>query len=378
VVKPHVCHVFPAFGNGGPEVRTAIIINATADRFRHTVLSISGERSGEPRLRPDGGTRFECVPRRAAWGAYPRVLARMLRDLRPDLVLTYGWGGVDAILASRMCGLRRIIHAEDGFLPDEAARQKWHRLLIRRILLRAASRVVFPSRTLMGIAERLWRLPQGKLQYVPNGVDASRFSPGTLAERTAARRRFGWCEDDVVIGTVGHLRAEKNHARLIRAFSQLAADRRCTLLIVGDGNLRQDLERQVHALGLADRVVFTGIVLDPLDCYRAMDLLALSSDTEQMPFAVLEAMSTGLPIVSTAVGDVPHMVVAENRPFVTPLGDEPAYMRALSTLVHGTEERMALGRLNRSRCVATYDVGAMIDAYRDLYTQVIGRTLEPS
>src|SRR2546426_12172265 len=105
-VRPHLCHVFPAFGNGGPEVRTAIVINETADRFRHTILSISGDISGAHRIHADGSV-LDRVPSTSGFGAYLRVLARTLRKLRPDLLMTYGWGGVDAIVVARLCGLGR-------------------------------------------------------------------------------------------------------------------------------------------------------------------------------------------------------------------------------------------------------------------------------
>src|SRR5205823_14694090 len=131
--------------------RTAMVINATADRFRHTVVSISGDTCGAHRMHANGGASLEVMPRPKVWGGYPRLLAGTLEKLRPDLLITYGWGGVDAILAGRLCGLRRIIHAEDGFLPDEVDQQKRRRLIARQVLLRAASRVVVPSHTLVGI-----------------------------------------------------------------------------------------------------------------------------------------------------------------------------------------------------------------------------------
>ena len=370
-MRPHLCHVFPAFAHGGPEVRTALVVNATADRFRHTILSINGDLSGQSRIRANGEVRLEPVGRPGAWGGYCRVLRRTLHGLRPDVVLTYGWGGIDAILAGRLCGIRRIIHTEDGFLPDEAHRQKWRRLAARQLLLRAAALVVCPSQTLVGIAARLWRLPRRKVCYLPNGVDVSHFSPGTPDERAAARRRFGCTEAEIVVGTVGHLRAEKNQARLIRAFSHLPGHVPAKLLLVGDGDLRAALTRQVHDLGLAGRVIFAGIVPDPVDCYRAMDLFALSSDTEQMPLAVLEAMGVGLPVLSTAVGDVREMVSARNRTQVTPLGDDEAYARALAVLAQSLDERVALGRMNRSRCVEHYDLRAMVERYRELYEEVL-------
>ena len=372
VVKPHLCHVFPVFGNGGPEVRTALVINATTDRFRHTILSISGDTSGGHRIYAKGSTRLEAVPKPGAWGGYPRVLARTLRGLRPDLLITYGWGGVDAILAGRLCGLRRIIHGEDGFLPDEAHGQKARRLIARQVLLRTASCVVVPSQTLVEIAGRLWRLPHRKIHYVPNGVDPLRFSAGSPSDRSAARNRFGFSDTDVVVGTVGHLRPEKNYARLIRAFSQLPDHLHGKLILVGDGDLRAELVRQVHDLGLAGRVVFAGVVPDPVECYRAMDLFALSSDTEQMPIVILEAMAAGLAVLSTDVGDVRGMVSAENQPYVLPRGDDRAYARALATLAQGSEERMNLGRMNRSRCVGMYDLRVMVDRYQDLYSEVMG------
>jgi len=286
--------------------------------------------------------------------------------------MTYGWGGVDAIVIGRLCGLRRIIHGEDGFLPDEAHRQKPQRLLARRLALRRASRVIVPSRTLVDIAERLWRLPARKTCYVPNGVDASRFSPPTAEDRSAARRTFGFQDSDVVIGTVGHIRPEKNYARLVEAFAKLPSDRRPRLLVVGDGNLRPALDRRVSDLGLSANVKFVGVVANPAECYRAMDLFALSSDTEQMPLVVLEAMGTGLPVLSTDVGDVREMVADANRRHVTPLGDDDAYARGLAVLTQDAGERSRLGRMNRSRCLDQYDLRIMIDRYRTLYWDVLG------
>jgi L-malate glycosyltransferase len=367
---PHLCHVFPSFGNGGPEVRTAIVINATADVFRHTILSISGEMSGAHRIHAHDSA-IEPVPRASGWATYAHVLARTLRTLQPDLLMTYGWGGVDAIIVGRWCGLHRVIHGEDGFLPDEARQQKLHRLMARRVAMRAASLVIVPSRTLVGIADRQWRLPRQKTCYVPNGVDAVRFSPPTAEQRAVARRRFGFQEQDVVIGTVGHIRPEKNYARLVDAFGKLANARRTRLLIVGDGSLKSALIEQIATLGLSERVVFAGVVTDPVECYRAMDLFALSSDTEQMPLVVLEAMSTGLAVLSTDVGDVREMVSAENASYVTCLGDDDAFVQALTTLTDNTQQRARLGQANRSRCLNEYDVRIMVDRYRALYCAVL-------
>ena len=366
-MKPHLCHVFPAFGHGGPEVRTAMLISASAGEFRHTVVSLNGELSGQSRVTNQEDVRFLDA---AKEGRSPglRAISRLLGEVRPDLTLTYGWGGTDAIAAARLAGLRKIIHGEDGFLPDEAGGQKFKRVLARRVLMRFAGCVVCPSRNLVGIARKVWWLPERKIVYLPNGVDTRRFTPGSAP---VLRERLGFRPGEVVVGTVGHLRAEKNQGRLLEAFAATCRDRPAKLLLMGDGPLREDLAQRVQQLGLHGRVVFTGVVKDPAEHYRAMDVFALSSDTEQMPLALLEAMASGLPAVSTAVGDVADMVSAANRPQVRPLGQEKEYAAAVRELVDGAELRLQLGRENRQRCVEVYDQGSSAEAYFRLYRAVL-------
>lgn len=375
-MRPRLCHVFPAFATGGPEVRTALLIDASSDLFEHTVVSLNGDLSGRSRIHAEN-VSFAAAPARRRF-SFPSALARMLRDLRPDLVLTYGWGGIDAIAAARWSGFRRLIHGEDGFLPDEAQRQKFRRVMARRLLLRAPAYLVCPSHNLVRIATQTWWLPPRKVRLIPNGVDADRFAPASAEEISAARRRLGCKPEEIVIGTVGHLRSEKNQARLLRIFAALACQRPARLLLVGDGVLRPSLTQQAKEMGLADRVIFTGIALDPVDFYRAMDVFALSSDTEQMPIAVLEAMGMGLPVVSTDVGDVRRMVSDANRAYVVPLSREDLYADCLARLLDDAAARSALGAANRAKCLHDYSLTGMIQTYRELYGEILAATYPSS
>jgi len=299
------------------------------------------------------------------------TLRRLFKRLHPNLVLTYGWGGTDAAAVARISGFRRVIHTEDGFLPDESQKQKFKRVLVRRLLLRMPARIVVPSRTLWRIATGIWWLPLRRVCFVPNGIDTERFSPPSPETIQAARRRLGCLPDELVIGTVGHLREEKNQFRLLKAFAALVAQRPARLLILGDGPLRSPLVRRTQELGLADHVVFTGVVSDTAAHYPAMDALAMSSDTEQMPLAVLEAMGMGLPVVSTDVGDVKEMISDENRRWVTWLGDDEAYAQALIDLANNPSDRSIFGRANREKCVRDFNYGGMMKSYLDLYREVL-------
>ena len=129
------------------------------------------------------------------------------------------------------------------------------------------------------------------------------------------------------------LRPEKNLARLLRAFAATGTSPPSRLVIVGDGSERASLERQAIELGLAGRVTFTGFLAHPELAFRELDVYALTSDTEQMPLGMVEAMAAGLPVIATEVGDVRDLLPAEQAAFVVPKTDEKLLAQRLGELL---------------------------------------------
>jgi glycosyltransferase involved in cell wall biosynthesis len=364
-MTPHLVHVFPAFAGGGPEVRTADVINRSANAFRHTILSLNQDVSGQTMLLDTYQIRCLPVRDRALTG-----LARLLRQLRPDLVLTYGWGGTDAIAAARLSGISRVLHMEDGFLDDEVRRQKLPRQLVRRVLFKAARCLVVPSRTLWAIARQTWKVAERRLRYIPNGIDTDRFQPANATCRRQQRATLGLPADAIVVGTVGALRPEKNQLRLVRAFKQVARDApRAHLLVVGDGPLRQPMQHELQNQGLSERATFCGRVSDPERFYQAMDVFALPSDTEQMSLALLEAMASGLPVVGTDVGDTKSVVDVLNRPCIVPPNGDDSFADALQTMLADDQLRTRLSTANRRRALEEYSFDRMLRDYVALYEE---------
>jgi glycosyltransferase involved in cell wall biosynthesis len=349
---PLVAHVFPTFAVGGAQVRFAAIANHFGPNFRHLVVSLDGNLACRERLNP--GLEVAFPPVAAAKNA---MLAnawryrRLLLAWKPDVLVTYNWGAIEFALAN-IFPVCRHLHVVDGFGPEEQTIQIPRRVLMRRLAL-SRTPVILPSRNLVRIASDIWRLPPTVVRYVPNGIDLARFATD------AARREAGV----PVIGVVAALREEKNIARLIRAFARVPSGR---LVIVGDGPKRPSLEALAGLLGIEDRVQFAGHHQDPAAFYAQFDIFALSSDTEQMPLSVIEAMASGLPVASTAVGDVPLMVADENAPFITPL-DDGALAGALTTLVGDRERRQRIGLANLVKARRDFDQTAMFDAHGALW-----------
>src|SRR5262249_47268159 len=130
------------------------------------------------------------------------------------------------------------------------------------------------------------------------------------------------------------------------------------LVIIGDGAERAALESQASQLGIADSVLFAGYVPDPVAAYRAMDLFALSPDTEQMPFSLMEAMATGLAVVSTDVGDVRRMLAPENVPYLAEI-DEASLAAMLRPPLEQATVRAQLGVANRLKAERVNNENAM-------------------
>ncbi|MEW6072671.1 MAG: glycosyltransferase [Planctomycetota bacterium] len=356
-------HVFATFVPGGPQVRTARLIAGLGPRWRHEILAMDGRVEAAALLAPEAGALLLPSLSRRGTVASVWALRALLRARKPDLVLTYNWGAIEAVAAARLAGRLPLLHHEDGFLPDELAGFKRRRILARRVLLRSARGVLVPSQRLQAIATGLWRVPAARVRWIPNGIALAGFSAG--ARDLALRRELGIPADALVVGGVGHLRAEKNPVRLVEALAAMRAG--AHLLLVGDGPERGAVEARCAARGLSGRVHLAGHRAAPAPCYAAMDVFALPSDTEQMPVALLEAMASGLPVAATDVGDVRVILPPAQAEFVVPLAGAATAGRlaaALDRLAAGADLRRHLGAENRARVAERYTEAAMLAAHR--------------
>ncbi len=363
-MAPVLLHVFPTLAVGGQQTRFATVVNQFGEAFRHRLVSLDGQDAATALLHPG----LDCAVLPApAYSANPigrlRRIAAATARAGADLLITYNWGAIEWAIVNRIRFRRPHIHLEDGFGPDEADRQKMRRVLTRRFTL-AQSTVVVPSRNLAEIARTHWRLAPARVVYVPNGIDPLRFDGIAASGAPFFERHTGEC----VIGSFSPLRQEKNLARLLETFAEVVAvsSDPIRLVICGDGPERESLGELAQRLGVAGRVTFTGHVPKPEAVMGAFDLFAMTSDTEQMPYAVIEAMAARLPVLATAVGDIATMVSEENRPFIVARDDQRRLVAALERLCGDQGLRRRLGQTNRVRIEQSFCIAPMVDAFHQI------------
>lgn len=347
---PLLLSVFPTFAVGGAQIRFTTLANRFGSRWRHAVIALDGRTEARDRLEPGIAVEFPRVEvRKGDVIGNVRRFRAALKGLAPRVLLTHNFGSIEWAIANRPT-LTRQIHVEDGFGPEERERQLPRRVWLRRVFLRGRT-VALPSQTLLRIASETWRLDRRRLRYVPNGIDLARFA--------GPAGRAPWPGEGAVVGTVAALRPEKNIARLIRAFHLAARAVPARLVLIGDGPERAGLERLAGELGLTGRVFFTGHVPQPAALLKALDVFALSSDTEQMPISLLEAMASGLPTAATDVGDIRAMLPDVAHKFVTPC-DDGALGAALAELLASPGLRAALGEASRAKAQQEYSQDKMV------------------
>lgn len=371
-------HLHSGFEAGGKELRCAQLINAFGYTVAHSIVSGVPDAYGAMSA-IDASIAATCLRDFPALTGRPTLarLKRLALAMRGyDLVLSYNWGAMDAVLAhtlfSQPYGLPPLVHHEDGFNHDEAGKLKWTRNWFRRVALGRSAGLIVPSLQLERIAREVWQQPDWRVRRIANGIDTSAYGrkvrPDALP-RVVKRPGEKW------LGTLAGLRPVKNLPRLVEALAALPEE--WQLVIAGEGPERETILATARRLDLAHRVHLAGFVAEPAKATGLFDLFALSSDSEQFPISVVEAMASGLAVVSTDVGDVEAMLAPENRPYVVQGSNPGALGAALAELAGNLKLRESIGRANRRKARSEYDQSAMIAAYRAVYAAAMRRESFP-
>lgn len=352
-----IAQVVLSLGMGGQERLVVRIAQALAERGHdaHVVtLTPGGALRGELRSLP-----VHDVPKRD--GFDPSLYAKLfglLRSIRPDVVHTHNAAPlVYAAPAARLARVRSVVHTKHGNFTYPAKT-----LRLARVASRVVDHFVAVSAETAIAAETNERPPASRLAVIENGIPLGAFCPDPIA-RDAVRDELGIPRDARVVGTVGRLVPEKDFPLLVRAMEpRLAPGVR--LVIVGEGVARPEIEKAVSQLPASKRsfVTLTGARHDVPKVLCAFDVFASSSRTEGLPLALPEAMTSGLPLVATAVGGVPGIVPKETGVLV-PHGDAAVLGEAIAGLLSDAPRRAQMGSAGRAYAIGRFAEERMLDEY---------------
>jgi len=334
-------------------------------RFEHVVLTIRALGENAARLHRER-VRVICLEKQEkGLPVQTHLLARQIREIQPHVVHSRNWGTIEAVVAAWWVRSAAIVHSEHGLESDVNITEPWRRRRFRRLAYTLADRVIAVSHQLKDFHTKRTGFPAHRVSVIHNGVDGRRYYPDAET-RASVRRELGVRPGQFCIGSVGNLSPVKDHMTLLRAVESLPGDWR--LFIVGKGPQLSNLQAFKDSRPTwKDRVSFLGGSDRVTQLLNALDVYVLPSISEGIANSLLEAMATGLPVVATASGGNPEVVVDGVSGTLFPVGDSACLSDQLSALRASEELRLALGRRALQRVRESFSIESMVRSYGEMY-----------
>jgi glycosyltransferase involved in cell wall biosynthesis len=362
-----ILHIIDTTGPGGAEtVFIDLITHLPREKYRSIVV-IRGKGWVYEELCRRGITPVLLDAKGSFNWRYLKALVSLIKSEKVDLIQSHLLG---SNVYSALAGLvsRKPVVATFHGAVDVAAQERFLSIKFAAINCGAAAIVAVSKDLRDNIAKRT-SLRADKIRVIYNGIDTSDFQ---RKKSDDIRRKFGWSDTDVIIGSLGNIRPAKAYDVLLETASLLKDnDRRYRFVIAGHykGGLYQQLLEQKASLGLDDQVHFLGFNDDPASFLSNLDLFLLSSDSEGFSIATIQAMAAGLPVTATRSGGPEEIISAGETGCLVATRQPQEMADAIKELVSDTALSGRLAQAGQQHAIATFDIQNMVSAYETIYRE---------
>ncbi len=374
----NILHLVHSYGVGGAEKVVHYLCKHTPKNYRHTVCSFlkpEGLQSSWYKETPGEIVFLEKKPGNDI-GAVLR-LSKIIKERDIHIVHAQGWATyVEGFLATRMAtGVsRKFIYAFHGKTMDDVINGiPFRRRVMQRIISRFDDAIVAPSEHMANDYASEMQIPRSLIRVIYNGIDLKCYS----GNRGSVRKNMGIKDNAFVVGYVGRLDPVKNLDVLLKAFkrsleiSPLSENSdMATLLVVGDGPELLRLKDFSKRLDIDNKIIFTGMRPDVGSCLSAMDVFVQPSFYEGHSNTILEAMASGLPVISTLVGGTPEIITHGETGFLFQPSDMEKIAVTIGLLYQNPDIRMKTAENGRLKVRAMFSVENMVKKYIALFDEL--------
>ncbi len=351
--------------NDGALFESTLVTGTTA-QHEGDMLDLARARSVEPVVLPALGREISPLDDLVSLAH----MVKLVRDLRPDIVHTHmAKAGTVGRLAAKICSVPLVVHTYHGNVFHSYFSPTRTRifLTIERALGLATNRIIVVGDSQRDEIARYGVAPLHKLTTIRLGLELDQFLDAER-HRGELRRELGIDAGTPLVGIVGRLVPIKAPEILLQAAINVRNSLpTAQFLVVGDGERRQELETLVDHLGLRASVRFLGWRRDLVRVYADLDVVALSSLNEGSPVVLIEALASARPVVATAVGGVPEVVLHGETGLTVPVSDVAALGGAVLTLLRDRPLADRLGKAGRRHVYPRYDSSRLVEDVRQLY-----------
>ncbi len=291
-------------------------------------------------------------------------LVRMIKQQNIHLIHAHDLSCLAyAVVAGKLTGIKVIMTEHSRHYIDNALKRR----VEKRVLMTGVSRLIEVSSELKQASISKDLIPEQKITVIENGVDMDLFRS---APRVQLHEELGLSHEQKLILTVGRLEKIKGQQYIVKAMELLSQKvKNLHLILVGDGGNRPALETQVRLAGLGESVHFMDVRNDIPGLMAASDLLVIPSESEGLPFVLLEAMAAGLPVVATAVGQIPDILGNDKRGVLVPPKAPQALAAAMDKILK-TDVHVFTDKA-QAHVAAHYSEAIMLKRYEAIYRSIL-------
>jgi len=363
----HIARIITWLPRGGIERRlVALLPRLNRSPFRVSLVCIRERGPLADELR-QAGVAVSVVPLRSRLDPRGlRALSHWMHEQKVDLVHSHMYrSNVPATIAARRAGVRHVLCQVHNIDTWETRRQ---RMLDRWLMRWRAAMLAVSNDVKHDIVARLG-CPPGQVRVLYNGIDINEY--GSVRPNPQLRHALGIPESNKLVVVLARLVEQKKHTRLLQALETIRNELPpASVLFVGDGKLRGELEREVETRHLGDMVSFTGHRNDIPQILSLSDLSVLTSDREGFSNTIIESLAAGVPVLATDVGGNSEAIVDGECGFVVQPDDLAGLTRALKTVLGDDSLRHKMSQSARMRA-QHFSLENMLDETRRLYLELL-------
>ncbi len=362
-IKIKVVHVIPTLRFGGAERLLADIAKYhDRSRFAMVVITVVALGPFEHVIR-DAGVKVIHMPNMGDFGFRLTIkLWRAFRKARPDIVHTHLFGAdVWGKIAAFFARVPVIVSTEHNTWFDESSFKHF----LKRWVAKISDRIIVISRAVAEYATTVEKVNPKKIVVIPNRIELSRFAQISRLSLVDAPH--------VKLLSVGRLEEQKGFDVLLSALSAIR-DLPWTLTIVGNGSLLSILEDRIRLLGLVNKVQLYGTTDEMPELYAQHDVFVLASRWEGLGLVIMEAMSTGMPVIATRVGGIPELIEHGRTGYLVSSEDSEALAQMVQFVIERRSDAQVVGQNARTHAHEHFAIEDMVRAYEQLYFDLLLRS----
>jgi len=372
----HVMHITYDMRIGGTEMVIKNIIDGLTDipeqdktsiEFKMSVLCIESPLGPFSKELKQNGVEFFELNRQLGFDSnLIKKIRQTIKNNQVDIIHCHQYTPwVYGVIAAAFTKTKVIFTEHGRFYPDSST---WKRKLINPILNLFTDQVTAISKATKQALIEFENIPNKSIDVVYNGITPLEVIQSDVEK---LRKELSIPKNHIIVGTIARFDPIKNHTMMLKAFAfVLKQQPETTLIIVGDGEERNNIETCINSLNITNNVILTGYQQNPQNYLALMDIYLLSSLSEGTSMTLLEAMSLSKPCVVTDAGGNPEIVINEKNGIVTPNNNADKFAKGIIQVTNSRKENSYLEVASKNRFDAIFSEKNMNKQYRDIYTAI--------